>query len=218
MIFDRGLEAALSFERFSRYVEWAGDDHHHAIQLYTLNTQLSESFYLPLQMLEVALRNHIHYVMADVHGADWLLRPGVLAVDHQHRQIEDAKAELHGDKKDVTPGRMVAALPFSFWTTMFSPSYETLWQQSLHRIGRTSEGKGLQRKDFAKPLKRLRTLRNRIAHHEPILKWNLPKHHNNILNITEWLSPTAAEWCRLNSRFEAVYPDDPLGLNEPRRT
>ena len=212
MTFHRDLEEALSFERFSRYLEWADGDRERAIQLYTLNTKLSESFYLPLQMLEVALRNRIHDVMAESHGQNWFLQDDVLAVEHQNQQIREARAELDREKKAVTPGRMVAALPFSFWTSMFSPGYDTLWQQNLNRIGRTPDGKGLRRKDFSGPLKALRTLRNRIAHHEPILRWNLPKHHDNAVKLTEWLSPAAAEWCRQHSRFHTVYPDDPLVL------
>jgi hypothetical protein len=210
--FDRELERALSYERFSRYLEWANGDRARGIQLYTLNTKLSESFYLPLQMLEVALRNRIHDVMADTYREDWLLRTGILTLEHQHGQIEDAKAELRRERKDITSGRIVAALPFSFWTSMFSPIYDTLWQQTLHRIARTPEGRGLRRKDFSTPLKTLRTLRNRIAHHEPILRWNLPKHHDNAVKLTEWLSPAAADWCRTHSRFHAMYPDEPLVL------
>lgn len=210
--FDENLEKALSYERFNRYLEWAEGDRQRAIQLYTLNSRLSESFYLPLQMLEVALRNRIHHVMTDTYGENWFFQPGLLVLDHQHRQLTDAKGELQQEDKKITPGRMVAALPLSFWTSMFSPSYDTLWQQSLHRIGRTPDGKGLRRKDFSVPLKALRTLRNRIAHHEPILRWNLPKHHENAVKLTEWLSPAAAEWCRQYSRFQAVYPNQPLVL------
>jgi hypothetical protein len=33
------LEHALSLERFSRYLAWAGDDRARAIELYTLNTK-----------------------------------------------------------------------------------------------------------------------------------------------------------------------------------
>ncbi|PZM50167.1 hypothetical protein DOL99_00240, partial [Salmonella enterica subsp. enterica serovar Derby] len=57
------LEMALSLERFGRYMDWAKDDRTRAIELYTLNTLISESLYTPLQMLEVALRNRIHVVM-----------------------------------------------------------------------------------------------------------------------------------------------------------
>lgn len=55
-----GFEQALSLERFGRYLDWAAGDGMRAIELYTLNTRISESLYTPLQMLEVALRNRIH--------------------------------------------------------------------------------------------------------------------------------------------------------------
>jgi hypothetical protein len=107
----------------------------------------------------------------------------------------------------------VAALTFSFWTAMFGKDYETLWQQTLHRIGRRPDGKGLRRKDFSGPLAQIRALRNRIAHHEPILMWNLPKRYDSILQLTGWLSPPAAAWCRAHSRFEHVYPAERVELN-----
>lgn len=62
------LEAALSLERFARYVAWAGGDRARALELYTLNTQLSEALYTPLQALELALRNRIHTAMAAAYG------------------------------------------------------------------------------------------------------------------------------------------------------
>ena len=114
--------------------------------------------------------------------------------------------------KEPTPGRIVAALTFSFWTAMFGKDYETLWQTTLHRIGRP-DGKGLKRKDFSGPLAPIRTLRNRIAHHEPIITWDLPKHHGRIIELTGWLSPSAAEWCAAHSRFLEVYPSGGITLH-----
>src|SRR5262249_41189467 len=62
-ISDADLELALSLERFARYLAWADQDRARAIELYTLNTRISESLYIPLQALEIALRNRIHAVM-----------------------------------------------------------------------------------------------------------------------------------------------------------
>ena len=90
--------------------------------------------------------------------------------------------------------------------------YENLWQTDLHRIARREDGKGLRRKDFAGSLTPIRLLRNRIAHHEPILEWDLPKHHDAMLRLTGWLSPSAADWCRGLDRFGVVYPAEPLAL------
>ena len=64
------------------------------------------------------------------------------------------------------------------------------------------------------PLTPIRTLRNRIAHHEPILHWNLDKHCANILRITGWLSLAAASWCGSHSRFREVWLTDRITLHE----
>ena len=207
------FEEALSLERFGRYLAWAGGDRGRAIAMYGLNTRLSESLYTPLQTLEVALRNRIHTVLAEAKGEDWYGgHAGILLVPHQSEQATKAIDELAKGGKPVTAGGVVASLTFSFWTTMFNKAYETLWQQTLHRIADPTAPKGLRRKDFSTPLTQVRVLRNRIAHHEPILHWNLRKHHNLILQLIEWLSPPAAKWCSENDRFPQVYPVEGIAL------
>ncbi len=207
------LEEALSLERFGRYLVWAAGDRARALDLYALNTRLSEALYTPLQMLEVALRNRIHAVLSASIQPRWFESPGFLALPHQNEQVADALADLAREQKEPTPGRVVAALTFSFWTTMLGTPYENLWQTDLHRIGRRDDGKGLRRKDLSGPLTPIRILRNRIAHHEPILAWDLPKHHGAMLRITQWLSPAAAAWCRTLDRFGEVHPPGQIELH-----
>lgn len=209
------LEMALSLERFERYMNWAKGDRTRAIELYTLNTLISESLYTPLQMLEVALRNRIHAVMTEAFNESWFHETGQLLGEWQPDQLAKAIHDIEEDRKESTPGRIVAALTFSFWTAMFGKDYETLWQTTLHKIGRRPDGKGLRRKDFSGPLAQIRSLRNRIAHHEPIIMWNLPKRHESMLEMTSWLSPPAAEWCQAHCRFPQVYPQSPIELYQP---
>ena len=168
------FEAALSLERFTRYVEWAKGDRSRALELYALNTQLSEALYTPLQVLEVVLRNRIHAILEEALHDRWFEDNSFLLVENQRRQLAKALGELAEDGKDLTPGRIVAALTFSFWTSMLAADYENLWQETLHGIARREDGKGLRRKDLSRLLTPIRTLRNRVAHHEPILPWNLP--------------------------------------------
>lgn len=209
---DEEIELALSFERLSRYLGWAGGDRARGLELYALNTKLSESLYTPLQMLEVVLRNRIHAVMSQRKHPGWFQDGGFLLLENQRRQLEKAIQDLMDDGKPPSPGRLVAALTFSFWTSMLSPAYDTLWQTGLHRIAMKENGKGVARKELSSPLTPIRTLRNRVAHHEPILQWNLPKHYANMLQIIGWLSPPAAVWCRTHSRFESIYPPDGIVL------
>jgi hypothetical protein len=207
------LELALSLERFGRYLAWAGRDRERAIELYTLNTRISESLYTPLQSLEVALRNRIHVVMAEGLGDEaWFHQAGVLLNDRQPDQLTKAVEDLKAVNKMPTPGRIVAALSFGFWTAMFGPHYEGLWRTTLHRIAAKPDGKRLRRKDFSGPLTPIRSIRNRIAHHEPIITWDLLGIHNRMVELTRWLSPAAAAWCRENDRFDQVYPAERILL------
>lgn len=89
---------------------------------------------------------------------------------------------------------------------MFSPAYENLWRRGLNEIAKRPDGRRLARKDFSRRLTPVRILRNRIAHHEPILHWDLTKHHGAIHEVTRWLSPAAADWTAKIDRFPSVYP------------
>ena len=211
---DRDFEAALSLERFARYLEWAGGNRDRALEFYALNTRLSEALYTSLQMLEVALRNRVHTVLTEARHERWFDDDGFLRIEHQRGQLAGAYEELARARKEQTPGRVVAALPFGFWVSMVARDYENLWQVTLNRIARREDGKGLRRTSLSSPLSTIRVLRNRIAHHEPILHWDLPKHHDNILQITRWLSPAAAEWCLQHSRFPEVFPRERIVLEK----
>ena len=208
------VEAALSLERFARYVAWADGDRERAVSLYTLNTQVSEALYVPLQALEVALRNRIHTVMSAAHGPGWFQPEAGHVTDRQAEQVRAAVAELTEAGKPIEDGRVVAALTFSFWTSMFGREQDDLWKRTLHKIA-TRDGRFLSRKDFTARLTQVRLLRNRIAHHEPILYWNLPKLHQSMLEMTRWLSPAMDDWRGMVDRFPEVHPAERLALPRP---
>lgn len=209
---EANLEEALSLERFQRYVDWADGDKGKAFSLYGLNTQLSEALYTPLQILEITLRNRFHHVLSDSFGETWFDQPGFLLSHHHRQQLVKAKIDLTARDKTASTGAIISVLTFGFWTGLLSLDYENLWQQVLHKASRDVHGKGLTRKALIKPLTPIRVLRNRIAHHEPILSWNLPMHHKSMLEITRWLSPAAYAWNEYHSRFDTIYPDDGIAL------
>jgi len=207
-----GIEDTLSSDRFGTYLGWAGGDRNRAVELYTLNAVLSESLYTPLHMLEVALRNRVHQVMSKVYGEAWFDMPEHQLNAVQSDMLEKARIDLREKGKDETPGRIVASLTFGYWTAMLGKEYENLWQITMKDIARREDGKGLRRKDFTRSLGAIRTLRNRLAHHETVLHWDLPKHYGNIIQLITWLSPVAAEWCTSCSRFDALYPKEGIPL------
>lgn len=202
------FNSILSHERIGRYIEAADGDVRVAHELYALNTRVSECLYVSLQMLEVALRNRFHAALSSEYGAEWYDQVGVITTQHQRQKISDAKISLVQDRKPLEPGRIVASLTFGFWTSCLGTEYEErLWRAALHRAF-THAPKATTRKSINRNLTQIRRLRNRIAHHEPILRWNLPKHHANTIMFTEWLAPEAADWTRSQCRFSEVYDPD----------
>lgn len=192
----------FSRDRMGSYVSWADQCGVSASCLYAMNLQLSESLYVSLQTLEILLRNRVHEVLAAEHGEFWFERhEGVLCITRQHDQIRAAANDLQRQGRIVSSGGVISHLTLSFWTMMFNKEHETLWQRTLHRIASDSGLRGLRRKQFSTPLVRIRHLRNRIAHHEPILHWPLVEHHADIMQLMEWLAPLAARWCSQQDRF-----------------
>lgn len=208
--------AALSQPRFARYSSWAKGDIPTAIQLYQLNCAISEALYTPLNMLEVVLRNRIHAVASTMAMGDetrlWFDRPEFQRRPKQPDQIAKARRDLVRENKELSADNIIAALSFGYWITLLGPDYENLWQKGMHRIASTADGKGLKRKSLSTPLFKLRFLRNRIAHHEPVIHWDLLFHYRQIIQIIGYLSPSAAWWTAHHSNFTSVYPSERIPL------
>ncbi|GAA0589900.1 Abi family protein [Caenispirillum bisanense] len=207
------IERSLSPERFARYLNATQGNRKAAVHLYTWNTAVSAAFYGPLQGLEIALRNAMHRHLSAVYGTDWYDNPAAGLDQGATKQIADAKNKLKG-KYTVDAPHIVASLSFGFWVALLGrggkfdqseskANYEmTLWRPAL-RAAFTTEAP-LKRRDAHEPLDYLRTLRNRIAHHEPIFERHLEKDHDGILQITGWLSPSSRDWIAHHSRVPAL--------------
>ena len=59
------------------------------------------------------------------------------------------------------------------------------WDQGWKLV----EGPNGRRKLAWKKFTLIRILRFRVAHHEPILYWNPPRHHENMIQLCEWIGP-----------------------------
>ncbi|MGK2285501.1 Abi family protein [Pedomonas sp. V897] len=206
------LQNAFSYARLGRYLDWANGNPAAAFKLYTLNSQLSEALYIPLQALELALRNRIHEAMSLQFGEDWLLAPGRCLHERQMQKVRRALEELTVNRKAHTPEQVLATLSFGFWTALLGKDYEDIWRAALYRIARKPDGRRVSRKSLSAPLATIRKLRNRIAHHEPILHYNLPRHHADTRQLIGWLSPEAEQWCAGCDRFPALYQENPVHL------
>lgn len=199
------LETALSLDRLTKYVRLAEGNKEKTLELYTYNTRLSESLYTPIQGLEVCVRNAVGERMRGAFGDDWYeagkapLQYPLTAMIDKAKDNLDTKHKIHGH------GGMVSELNFGFWVTILSPRYDDpLWRSTL-RHAFPHRPKGQERKQVHNALNSIRRLRNRVAHHEPILHRDLEGDHNLIQKIIGWTCADTAEWVKSQSRFAEVY-------------
>lgn len=194
----------LSADRFSTYLLWAEGDVALGERLYTYNVQLSADCYGSLHMLEVALRNKVDEALTLAYGAGWLYSHAVLSDTYQQGCVTSAHQTLLRGGKAATHSQMVAELSFGFWSSVFGRSSNHLWI-TLRPIFQIQS---LKRATVSQKLRDLRRLRNRIAHYEPILAQPIAALHQDILNLTAWLSVDAAAWITTHSNIN--YPATPL--------
>lgn len=165
------LRRTLSADRVAPYQAVVGGDLGPAIRLYEQNTLLAESLYGVLQGLEVALRNVIHAQLAAGYGQpEWY--DALKLEPEQVAMLRKAKDILMREGKPLDAGRVVAELSFGFWTGLMGTKYSNLWRNHLVKI---FPRRPVQRVEVQTRLNSIRKLRNRVAHHEPILSRPLTK-------------------------------------------
>jgi hypothetical protein len=210
------LFAALSPERMATYIAAAGGERERALRLYTWNTAISAAFYGPLQGLEVALRNALHRELTAAYGPVWYDNPACGFDAGAVNRIDAAKENLRRAGYVIDPPHVVAELSFGFWVSILGSggrsamlgsakrNYEmTLWRPCLHKAFQER----LRRVEAHRPLDYLRTLRNRIAHHEPIFTRHLEADYGSLLTVTGWICPKTRDWIEHHSRVEDLLVD-----------
>jgi hypothetical protein len=145
----------------------------------------------------------------------WLdANPSLLDPDHEQSVIA-AKLRLRERGRALEPGRLVAELTFGFWTSLLEVRYErnkVLWPHLLgaQLLHPSSPRSMRSRKQLSPLLNRVRYLRNRVFHHEPIWHWsNLIQQHTVALDLMGWFSPALRATIEPADRFRAVHAAGP---------
>src|SRR5699024_6110232 len=140
------------------------------LNLYEWNSQISAAVFADFGYLEVVLRNACHYQLSAWHQArggsgPWYLDP--VFTGRSRDDIRTARERATRGGRTELPGRVDAESMFGFWRFLHARSYEaTLWTPCLRRPFPHLQPQ--RRKSVYTRLDHLNTLRNRIAHHEPV--------------------------------------------------
>lgn len=193
------------------------------IKRYKWNIALSEALYPTLALLEVALRNCMDAALINLYGNEWLdesckcwsRTPSMIKKglpNPEQNTIARAREKLKKKKKNWHRSQLVAELSFGFWVNLFKSDYHILvWHQKQKPMKDVfRQDPKISPKQAYRTLDQIRTLRNRIAHHEPI--WNkasLYEDYQSILSLLSALDGSLKDMAGKLDRFPEVWKEVP---------
>lgn len=210
------FESIMSTARMSRYKKACSGKTREAMTLYRLNLKLSQEFFTVVSCFEIAIRNKINSHFLNTLGKDWL-RDGIMKdgiFDNKYckltnKSIKDSVKKLGSS---YTHNKLVAELGFGFWRFLFAQRQYSSTGKNLLKIfvnkPMSTPTVQYNQKFVFNKLAEINSIRNRIAHHEPICfkKYNAIKDSNYARQI--YLSITQLfQWLNIN-HTELLYGID----------
>lgn len=213
------VKTALSPARMSTYEARAvstGRDPAAALALYAWNARICGALLTPLHICEVIVRNAVAEALESPHGPLWPWNSGFeRSLPRQAGPGYNALGDLQAvRKKMTTSGQVIAELKFVFWERMFTSRHDhRLWNRHLKRVlpnldvTRTTAE---HRKEIFEDLNKIRLLRNRIAHHEPIFARNLLDDFRVIQHLVKARCSVCAQWMHAQQQVIATLEERPF--------
>lgn len=204
-----GIRTSLSEPRFYTYLSKAGFDEEYALALYLYNAKLAKAFLFPLHVVEVTTRNAMDGMLVGRFGQDWHLqnafRTGVLAPEGCAALDKAISRAGNGAHR----GAIVAELTFDFWSNLLRKEYGDLWRTLWSVFPNVTAGIG--RHEIQVWAKDINRLRNRVAHHEPLLDVNVPDAQSKIYDLLALRCVETAAWVRHHTTLSEVVRSRPRG-------
>ncbi len=211
------LKLSISSDRLATYLTAAGFDEERALRLYLWNATIGEAFHLPIQAVEVGLRNCINSALCAEYGINWWQNSTFLSsLDHE-RKTDISMAQRRIENRDRVKNRghapstsqIVATLSFGFWVGMLQKRFNpTIWTKYI-REAFIYLPDNRDRAHLASSAKRTANLRNRIWHHEPIFGENISEEFRSVMELLGWICPKKAAWIKPHCRVLGLLRQKP---------
>ncbi|MFI0936889.1 Abi family protein [Streptomyces sp. NPDC021019] len=233
----RLLEPLISRPRLAPFLSAAATPAA-AMELYLWNVRLSAAFGEVIALAEVILRNAMAEQLAAAYGPTWYARAELFddrtmnGFKTTWRNITlptdpATRKTVQKTLQAVPAGKIVAESTFGCWVNLLDKGgtrgdgpyrknvdYDsTLWRKALHKAFPNSGGK---RTTVFTTVSHVRSLRNRTAHHEPLIggvplpgqadgrgrtrRLTLPEAHTDVLRLVEYIDKDVATWLGQTSR------------------
>ena len=204
---------ALSPSRTSTYLQALKDRPPYlgrALELYVWNSQLGAALMTPISVCEVIIRNAVDDALSAIHGQRWPWNHGVFLTLNTKGRDALVKAR----QGQPTTGKVIAELSFGFWENMFIASFDAaLWNLHLNVVfPHLPAGWTVQQSRFhiRQELDKLRRLRNRIAHHEPLWTINASALLLDVQRLISYRCADTATWVGQTNDIRELLASRPL--------
>ncbi|HEY5852482.1 MAG TPA: hypothetical protein VIW24_00115 [Aldersonia sp.] len=180
--------------------------------LYRWNAAVSGALWESLGHGEVVLRNAIHDALTARHlrlgrPGQWYDDPAGELEHHARQDIATAQRRLQRAGAPLLPGKIVAELSFGFWRFLLARRYTAnLWPAIRPAFPHLP---GRDRRLLEEPVTRLHRLRNRVAHHEPLIHEDLAARLSDLAGILDAVEPALRSWVQSDSRLPAILEQRP---------
>jgi hypothetical protein len=211
------FESLISSPRFSTYLKMAHNDKRLAFELYRWNTEVSSALVWSMHFAELAVRNGVNTYFKSLYGDGWtdaLPFRGAL----EQRDAETLRRTFDRQAKARRPeaptdDQIVADLSFGFWVSIFRRRYGVPfgWNTGIGKVFPDAVPQ-LELGEIQRRLDMIRAMRNRVAHHEPVVHRGIAHAmsvRNLALDVVSWSNHTAAEFLGLNDPLPATLARDP---------
>ena len=211
------VRAALSAARMGTYEAAAGiqaDDDPAALLLYAWNAEVSGALLSPLHVCEVVIRNAVADALEALYGPRWPWSPTFERSLPDPIQGYSPRRDMQSARRTApTTGKVIPELKYVFWQKMFTGRYDVrIWDQHLRRVMPNldpSQSVAALRQAIYSDLERVRLLRNRIAHHEPIFTRALTNDYQIIRTLVMYRCTVTAAWLDGNQKATAIIAAKP---------
>lgn len=164
---------ALSRERIRNYNQASYGNVKIALELYELNIQLSKHLYEYIGRFELYLRNQINIKLKDCIHERWYDQQWITQANLDSK-IRDVKIQIRRSRTSIyiNNGDVIAKLTMGFWKQLFNAIPFSILERDYHFNITTVFSTERDRLLIYKELGVVTGIRNRIAHHEPIMLKN----------------------------------------------
>lgn len=205
------LNYIFSKTRLSPYLK-DGDNVKDVLEKYHSNIILSEAMIPSLHYLEICLRNRIDQLFKKTYASDWLItipHELILSTEDLQKIGKISRRIRRESRREPIHDDIVAQMTFGFWCSFFHKKYDpVIWHRKnfITSVFPNLPRNQRKRSYIEQKILKIKEVRNRIAHHEPIWNRSSSVHlsYSVCIGLIQAISQEALDLMKLIDRFPAI--------------